>query len=398
MFSDKDKGVSLNVGALIQPWLAASAPDHAEKGTAGVGAPSGPDGRAKRLSVDTYLRRARFILSGNVSKHLSFFMDTDQPDWGKGGSFSGHGSEFSSPFFVQDAFLSYEFAPELKLDAGMMLLPFSHQTLEGAASLNTLDYHADMIRFPTAKNFRDTGIQLRGVIQDRLSYRVGIFEGVRNAGALETPAEPVGASYDDLNQHGVPRVTGQLRANIIGKEDDFFFKGLYFSPKPIVSIGVGGDYQPNAVLKLSTKPGTYYALGGDVFVEYPFSAEQELLVKAAFAKFAEGWSRIGHSGALETGGITAFGELGYRIKSIEPLAYVEYLHAKSSPVNPITTRPHASLGAHVGINYFVDQHRFNLKLDAGYRQLQQENRGNGAIPRPLTYTDLMATLQGQVAF
>ena|GEM_PF-436024 len=402
VLTNKDKGMSLNVGVLIQPLLMASAPDGKNQGTEGIGAPSGPDGRSERLSVDTYLRRVRLIVSGNATKELSFFVDVEQPNWGKAGSFSGDGSEFSSPLYVQDAFISYEVAPEFKIDAGMMLLPFSHQTLEGAGTLNTLDYHADMLRFPTGKHFRDTGLQFRGLIHDRVLYRVGLFEGVRNGAALETPTEPVGARYDDLNTHGIPRVTGQLRVNILGSEGDFFLKGLYFAPKPIISIGFGGDYQPKAVLKLNTKPGTYSALGSDVFVEYPVAPNQALLAKAAFARFSEGWSRIGDSNALETGGITAFGELGYRIGKLEPLAYVEYLRAKSNPRNPITSRPHASLATHVGVNLFLDEHRFNLKFDAGYRELQQENRGsdtgNGALPIAVKYTDLMATLQGQVAF
>ncbi|MDX2051838.1 MAG: porin [Polyangiaceae bacterium] len=398
VYSDKDKGAALSIGVLIQPWLTVTSPNGKKQGTQGIGAPSGPDGKSERASVDTYLRRVRLVVSGNISKELSFFLDTDQPNWGKAGSFQGAGSGFSSPFYVQDAFLSYELGPEAKVDAGMMLLPFSHQTLEGAASLNTLDYHDDMVRFPTGKHFRDVGVQLRGLIEGRLLYRVGIFEGVRNGAALEAPVEPVGASYPNVNTKGQPRITGQLRANLLGSEPDFFFKGIYFASAPIVSIGVGGDYQSQAVLKLNKAPGRYYGINVDAFVEYPFSKDHELLAKVAFARFSEGWSRIEESTALETGGITAFGELGFRYHAVEPLVYVEYLRAKSDRTAPITTRPHASLATHVGVNYFVDQHRFNLKLDAGYRELQQENRGNNQTLRPVTYTDLLATLQGQVSF
>lgn len=412
VFSDEAKGMSLNVGALIQPWLVASSPDGVGKGTQGVGAPSGQDGRATGLSIDSYLRRVRILVSGNVSEKVSFYLATDQPNFGKAGSFTGAGSEFSSPLFIQDAFISYEFLPELKLDAGMMVLPFSHHTLEGAASLNTLEYHSDMLRLPTGKHFHDTGVQLRGVIQEKLHYRAGIFEGVRNGGALETPVEPVGASYPDLNPYvpegaascsgfsvcGMPRFTGQIRGNILGSESDFFFKGIYFSPKPILSVGVGGDYQPDAVLKLDGKPGRYWAFSADVFAEIPFSAEQEILAKLAFARYAQGWSRIGESNALETGGITLFGELGYRHGWIEPLIFAEYLRAKSSSIIPITIRPHASLATHVGANFFFDQHRFNLKLDVGYRELQQENRAGATLLKQVTYTDLLATAQGQVYF
>ena len=62
--------------------------------------------------------------------------------------------------------------------------------------------------------------------------------------------EPVGANYPKLNEKGIPRFAGQVRFTI-GSESDFFLKGIYFSNTPIISFGVGADYQPNAVLKLA---------------------------------------------------------------------------------------------------------------------------------------------------
>ena len=100
--------------------------------------------------------------------------------------------------YIQDAFLSYTFAPEFKIDAGMMLVPFSHHTIEGAIGLNTLDYHADMIRLPAGKVWRDNGVQFRGMLGGTLiHYRLGIFEGVRASAvpvANPAPAMPPATS------------------------------------------------------------------------------------------------------------------------------------------------------------------------------------------------------------
>jgi hypothetical protein len=396
VYSNAESGASLQVGVLVQPWVQATAPEESNQGSRGIGAPSGQDGRATGPSYDLFLRRARLLVHGSANEELSFFFQTDQPNWGKGGSFKGASSNFSSPLYVQDAFMSYAFLPELTLDFGMMAVPFTRHALESASSLHTLDQHAEMLRLPTGKHARDTGLQARGLLTRWVHYRVGIFQGVRNAATLETPVEPVGASYPDLNPDGLPRFTGQLRFNLLGAEPDFFFKGVAFSKEPLVSMGLSGDYQDKAVLKLNTNPGAYRALAVDFASELPVFADSAVITKAQLAWYGKGWSRVEESLALETGGVTFFGEVGYRYGQIEPLVYVEYLRAGSSSIIPITTRPHASIATHAGLNYWVEQHRFNLKLDAGYRQLQQENRGNMVL-RPVEYTDLFATLQAQLS-
>ena len=195
VFKDEEKGVAVNVGALLQPWFQMTAPGGDGKGSAGIGAPDG-----KSPSFDFFMRRARILVYGNITKDLAYFIETDQPNLGKGG-------DWNQPMFVQDAFFSYTFMPELKVDVGMMLVPLSHHTIEGAIGLNALDYHADTIRFPAGKIFRDTGIQLRGLAANNLlHYRLGVFEGVRAPSPTVPEAKP-------LNKSGLPRFAGQLRVN-----------------------------------------------------------------------------------------------------------------------------------------------------------------------------------------
>jgi hypothetical protein len=381
VFVDEEKGVTVNVGVLLQPWFQTTVAAREGQGTPaappapGIGAPDG-----KSPSWDFFIRRARFMAWGSVNKELSYFIETDQPNWGKGGN-------FASATIVQDAFITYAFMPEFKIDFGLMLLPFSHHTVEGATGLNSLDYHADVLRFPAAFVFRDIGVQFRGLLlDDLLYYRVGIFEGVRNnvvPGVM--PPRPA------LNDAGLPRITGQLRFNLMGSEPDFFLKGIYFSAKPIVSLGFGMDYQPKAVYKLNGQPGSYFAGSIDVFAEYPFSPDDEFVGQANVYLYPEGTTGIPTTNALGAGGTAFFAQAGYRHKFIEPLAFVDYLKAKNDTLT--------ILGVHGGVNFWVIKHTFNVKVDLGYRKADTLVPATMAAPaRTVTTKDILGTVQAQVFF
>lgn len=396
VFKDEDKGIVVNVGVLLQPWFQMTMPGSDGNGpgpcgsatrnrcSAGIGNARG-DGPAE----DFFLRRARLMVWGSVTKDLSYFAETDEPNLGKGGNFNtAAGSAFS---FIQDAFLTYSFSPALRIDMGLYLVPLSHHTLEGATSLNALDYHSDEIRFPTGRAFRDTGIQARGILlpDDRLHYRLSVSEGVRNS-AL--PAAPAGTTYPahrPLNPGSVPRVTLQLRGNIMGSEPDFFFKGIYFSEKPIITVGVGGDWQSKSVYKLNGKLGDYAAISGDVFVEYPLTAKDEVIVKANYFYYAQGNDTIPGTTATVPGATTvaqgasaAYAEAGFRHDFFEPLAYMEVLKARKDQQSIIAP--------HVGVNFWVLKHNFNIKTDVGYKRTE--------IKHEAPKKDILWTTQAQVFF
>ena len=371
VFADEEKGVSVNVGVLLQPWMQLTAPASSGQGSPGIGAPDG-----KSPSLDFFARRIRLMSWGSVTRDLSYFVETDQPNFGKGG-------DFSSSTYIQDAFLTYTVAPEFKIDAGMMLVPFARHTIEGAVGLNAIDYHAATIRLPAGKVWRDTGVQFRGLLADNLiHYRLGVFEGVRTAVPPPPPAMNAPAQTP-LNEGGIPRFTGQLRLNLLGSEPDFFLKGIYFSPTPLVSVGVGADLQPNAVRKLNGNPGAYLAISADVFAEYPLSDEDEIIAKANVFNYSEGASPIG---GLAAGGTTFFAEAGFRHAWIEPLAYIEYVHGKNSSLEIIA--PHA------GLNFWVTKHTFNVKADLGYASTKTPATTGGTT----TKKDMLATVQAQLFF
>lgn len=394
---DAEKGVAVNLGVFLQPWFQLTAPAVTNGGSKGIGAPdgSGP-------SFDFFLRRVRLMAFGSVTKNLSFFVETDQPYFGRGG-------DFTTSMFIQDAFLTYTFSPAFRIDAGMLLVPFARHTIEGAIGLHALDYHGDLIRLPAGKVWRDTGVQIRGLLLgDHLHYRLGLFEGVRNSAAPTiaippaAPGETAPTPFEPLNDNGLPRVTAQVRYNLAGTEGDFFLKGIYFSPTPLISVGLGVDYQPGAVYQdippgtafatlpgntpqTAITPGDYVALSLDAFVEYPFSADNELIAKANLFYYGEGSSRITGTTALPNGGVGFFVEAGFRHAWIEPLAFIEYLRGDENTIEMVAP--------HVGVNFWVTQHNFNLKADVGYRKTE-------TLMGTMTDTreDIFGTIQAQLYF
>lgn len=405
VFKDEDKGIVVNVGVLLQPWFQMTMPGSNGAGpgacgtglrnrcSAGIGNARG-DGPAE----DFFLRRARLMIWGSVTKDLAYFAETDEPNLGKGGNFNtGAGSAFS---FIQDAFLSYTVHPAFKIDVGLFLMPLSHHTLEGATSLNALDYHSDEIRFPTGRIFRDTGVQFRGLaLQDHLHYRLAITEGVRNSALVVTTAGAPAPAHSILNPGSVPRFTAQIRGNIMGSEPDFFFKGIYFSEKPIISVGVGGDWQSEAAFKINHHHGDYAALSGDVFVEYPLTPKDEIIGKLNYFYYAQGNESI--TGPVTVNGMTvnstaaipgatsvvqgsnaAYAEVGFRHDFIEPLVFMEVFKARKDAQSIIAP--------HVGVNFWVMKHNFNLKTDLGYKRTE--------IKAEPPKKDILWTTQAQVFF
>jgi hypothetical protein len=327
---------SLNLAVLMQP----------QYQTIEDGAPSGKD-----WSNDLFLRRVRIMIYGQVTKNLSFFLDTDQVNYGKNG-------DFAATFFVQDAFLAYKAMDEFQVAMGLILLPFTRHNFQGATSLHGLDYHTSLIKFPgdTQKVWRDMGVQVYGwALGQKLHYRAGVFGGYQNAKLVQ--ADPVKGNPEvKSTADDRPRFTGHLRYNILGKETDFFAKGIYFSPEPIVSVGVGADFVPNAMVAapaftagaVSTKAkiADHLGLAGDAFVEFPLDADNEILFQGTFFKYDDGAKMAGTG----TGFLT---ELGYRWKFLEPIVGYDSFNSEGATGDYQAIRG--------GLNFWAMKHGFNLK-------------------------------------
>ena len=317
-----------------------------------------PDGG---WNSDFLVRRGRIVLTGQVDSNIGFVLITDQPNWGKNG-------DYSAQFILQDALASYKFGPELTIDAGFMLLPFTRNNFLSAGALNTVDFRTPVIKFPISRAFRDMGVEVRGLLaNDAVYYRAGIFNGIASKAANPTGMPPT----PELNGSDVPRFTGTVRYNLSGKEDAYAFSGIYFAKEPVISFGVGVDYQTEAY-----GPDTkHLGLNADVFLEYPIDADNEIVASAAFLHYPQ-------YSAADKSASALYLEAGYRFGFIEPLVIVESFMDEDDP--RLTT-------VRAGVNFWVTQHKYNVKAELAI-PLNEDPPGGSAN------NDLSATIQTQVVF
>jgi hypothetical protein len=332
----QDDKPQIKVNVLLQPWLYFAENESALKKN-GVG-------------YDFYIRRARIILSGNVNDWIYFFCETDNPNFGKTGlNDKGESERKYDGMFMQDAFVDFRIAPEIQIATGMILLPFSHQSRMGAVTIHSLDYQnifsGHMIQ---EKVWRDYGVEARGLVFNKsLGYRFGFFGGKSNT------------------QDQIPRITGRVDANLFDAEDSFFYNGIYFGKKKIFSFGAGFDIQPGAVTDNTGKSSLYYAMTGDVFVDYPLD-NNELIFQAGAAWYERGYTSIPNSTNFATHigtGLGIFGELGFRCNKIEPIISFNMFDSKADGKD-ITN-------VNLGFNIWLKEKFANIKTEYGL--LKKEN-------------------------
>jgi len=303
---------SVQIGILAQPaYEIAGAPD------------------AEKTTKNIFLRRFRLMVGGTLFKTIEFFFDADWPnlfklDSGETGKFDKYGPGL----IVQDAYVTFKpFGALIKLDAGFMLPPLSHNGLESAAKLYGGDYFVNTFRRSVTTNAdpftnagespvgRDLGAQLRVLaVNGHIDLRGGVFQGHRLGAVPQSTMTP--ATVGGLN---APRLAGRLQLNLLDAEPGFFYQGTYHGMRKIVSIGGFIDYQ---------SPYKYF--GGDVFIDLPVGPGI-ITVQGTFGQ----WDGGTYTDA--NGIITPFiqlpkervmlGELGYLIGPImlSPIVRVERL-------------------------------------------------------------------------
>src|SRR6185295_6435718 len=192
-----------------------------------------------------FIRRLRLMFGGQVTKNVTFFVETDSPNLGKT---LATGANIQPPMILQDAYASFKATNAFSVDAGLMFVPFSRNFLQSAASLLPIDYGAYTYSQsgPTESSTgRDTGFQAKGyLLKDRLEYRIGAFQGRR-----------------DPASHRAFRYAGRVQYNVFDPEVGFFYTGTYLGKKRIVSIGGALDHQSD-----------YDGYDLDVFIDHALGA------------------------------------------------------------------------------------------------------------------------------
>jgi hypothetical protein len=190
-----------------------------------------------------FIRRVRVLFGGQVAKNVTFFVETDAPNLGR--TLPG-GKNISPSVVVQDAYAEFKFHDALALDAGLMFIPFSRNSIQSAATLLAIDYGAYTFSTSAATQStvgRDTGLQAKGYfLGNRLEYRLGAFQGARDA-----------RSHDSF------RYAGRVQYQLLEPEaPGFFYSGTYLGTKRVLAVAGAFDSQDD-----------YHAYNADMFLDYP---------------------------------------------------------------------------------------------------------------------------------
>jgi hypothetical protein len=322
---------SLKVNFLLQPWFYFAENEAALK--------------KNGFGYDFYLRRARIIVSGNLNDWIYFFYETDNPNFGKARENKDKGiiERNYDTIYTQDAFVDFRIAPEIQIATGMILLPFSHHDRQSAVTIHTIDFHnifsGHLIQ---EKAWRDFGVEARGLVFGKLlGYHFGLFSG------------KTGTSDQ------IPRMTGRVDVNCMDAEDTFFYNGIYFGKKKIISLGLGFDLQPGAIADKNGNTAMYYALTGDAFVDYPIGENDELIFQTGAAWYERGYVK----GIADAGtGLGLYGEIGYRMGKFEPVLSFNSFDSKKSGEDTSNIL--------AGLNIWLKEKNANIKLEYGLLKKQ----------------------------
>ncbi len=308
-----DGTASIKFGALVQVWG-----DWSQ-----IAATSG-------YAQNLYLHRIRLITGGQIMPGLTFFAETDDPNLGKS---TGGAKTISSGFILQDAYLEYRKTDAIFVDAGLILVPFCRNCLNGAPTQMTLDvgsYSFTQSVATQSVNGRDTGLQLRGYLAaDRLEYRAAVLQGARNA----------------LSNNSL-RFTGRLQYNLLDPEKvAFFYPGTSLGTKKTLAVGAAYDAQ-----------GDYKAWAGDAYFDFPLGRN---------AITAEGDFTHWDGGATlttipEQNDLMA--QAGFYFKAVKLLPYVRY---ESKSYSATAKQPSNERRYQVGVGYYLKGYNANIKAAIG---------------------------------
>jgi Phosphate-selective porin O and P len=250
------------------------------------------DPAADSTTQNLFVRRIRLLFGGQVAKNVTFFVETDAPNLGKS---LGGGKNISPGIILQDAYGEFKPHDAFALDAGLMFVPFSRNSVQSAATLLPIDYGAYTFSQtgPTLSSVgRDTGFQAKGYfLENHLEYRLGAFQGAR-----------------DPRSHGAFRYAGRVQYEFLDAEGTgFFYTGTYLGKKRVLAVGGAFDTEND-----------YRAYDADVFVDDPLGPGA-VTAQAAYNRFDGGTKFL----TLSKQNVVLL-ELGYFLRDLKVTPVVQY--------------------------------------------------------------------------
>jgi len=287
-----------------------------------------------------FIRRIRLMFGGQVAKNVTFFIETDAANLGKT---TGGGKNITPQVIVQDAYGEVKFHDALFVDFGLMFVPFSRNSVQSAGTLLALDYGAYTFTTSSATQStvgRDTGVQAKGyALADRLEYRVGAFQGAR-----------------DAQSHRAFRYTGRVQVQLLDPEPrGFFYTGTYLGARRVAAIGAAFDRQND-----------YAAYDADAFVDYPLGPGA-VTAQAAYQRI-DGDTTFT---TLPKQDVVLF-EVGYLLRALRLTPVYQF--TKRGIVD--TTQGDETRWS-IGLNYWWAGHNANVKAAYGRiepRGLKEQNQ------------------------
>lgn len=292
--------------------------------------------KSKSSGSEFYIRLARFTLRGQVSNKINFFFGLINKDFGRAG-------DNTVSAILRDAWIEYDFSEAFKINAGLMKLPYSRHMQQNFKRLHGLDFHGFFLANTGIFNHRDIGIALRGLLaKQKIDYRLGVVNGEQIAGKIGG------------DKH--LRYVGRLGFNVFEAEPEYFWAGTYLGKRKVLSFGVSFDMEPG--VGGSDGKSLYHGFAIDAFADIPVGHNGIVASLNAY-KFNEGTARMKGSGL--------WGDLGYRIKKIEPLIGIEWYKPESGDKGKrVAILP--------GLNYWINGYSANVKAEFGLVKLNNAEK------------------------
>lgn len=329
------------------------------------------DGTTGDTFNDFNIRRARLRLGGNVTKWMSFFIQTDK------GSGSG-GSGFDMRLI--DTFVTLNLHPMAKIYLGQHMAPAGRQItttsgglmaidrpnitnynltwgLNGRMSFNTANFPDGNLALANDTSVRDEGVTLFGSksMTDtfHFKYYLGAYDGIQDTG------------------NDNKRFIGRVQVNFLDPEPGYYNTSTYLGKKKTLGFGISYDGQDGITTDAATGEVDYRWFEIDAFAEYPIGNAGSLTFETAFMDLdLDDSTQFNDSGTSvdvrKTQGQGWYAQTGYFLKDWNLQPWIAYEQWESDAVDS-----DGSFDAwRVGISYFFKGHNANIKL--GYESLESD--------------------------
>lgn len=315
------------------------------------------DPNSRGYSQNFFIRRVRFILMATVAPRVTIFYQTDNP---RVGSAATTGTKNANTGFItQDAFVEWRFAGDpAAIQAGLFLIPGPRNSLTSTASFMTFDIGTWELQGNTllqGNGGRDYGIGMNGyLLNDKLGYRIGIFDGARRAGTAQTP--PLGTTAGSRNAY---RFAGRVNYDFFDSEKGYTYVGSNNGAKKIVAIGGWYDTQMS-----------YEAYGFDTIFDWPIE-KNAVKFEVDFHHYnsgtAKGFTTAGAPTVAPQDDFYIDGGFYIAMAKVQPFLRFESLTFKNTVDKP---KNQTRFGG--GLNYYI--YGNNLKITAAYERIMPKTQ------------------------